>query len=183
MQLYHGTNIDRLTTLNPSLSNHGKPYVYLTDCFNLAVFYAAKNPIYTYRFKDGILHYDEYFDNQFKILHDGKSGTIYGVDCELQRLDKMPWVYLSDTPINVRPILHIDNLYEYLNECVEKGDIILHSFKDISDRAKEFNFGQIRDEIIKNDLISKPDDSYALFIQKYFPTIWENAVQPAETSL
>lgn len=177
MQLYHGTNIDKLTTLNPCISNHEKPYVYFTDCFNLAVMYAAKNHINTYWFKDGVLHYDEYFENQFKVLHNEKSGTIYGFDGTLQRLDKMPWVYLSETPVDVRPVLHIDNVYEYLTKLVEQGKIILHSFDSFSDKAKEFHFGQIYNEIINDDLISKPDDSYALFIQKHFPTVWENAVQ------
>lgn len=177
MQLYHGTNIDKLTTLNPCISNHEKPYVYFTDCFNLAVMYAAKNHINTYWFKDGVLHYDEYFENQFKVLHNEKSGTIYGFDGTLQQLDKMPWVYLSETPVDVCPVLHIDNIYEYLTKLVEQGEIILHSFDSFSDKAKEFHFGQIYNEIINDDLISKPDDSYALFIQKHFPTVWENAVQ------
>lgn len=71
MTLYHGSGKNGLTTLRPYISDHGKPYVYFTDCFNLAVMYAAKNPINTYWFKDGVLHYDEYFEGQFEALHDG----------------------------------------------------------------------------------------------------------------
>lgn len=176
MTLYHGSDKNGLTTLRPYISDHGKPYVYFTDCFNLAVMYAAKNPINTYWFMDGVLHYDEYFDNQFKTLHNGKSGTIYGVDATLTKYERMPWVYLSETAVDVCPVIRIDNIYEYLNEIVKKGGIVLHSYNEFSDKAKEFNLSQIRNEIVCNHLIDKPDDSYAMFMQKYFPSVWESVL-------
>ena len=176
MTLYHGSDKNGLTTLRPYISDHGKPYVYFTDCFNLAVMYAAKNPINTYWFKDGVLHYDEYFEGQFKALLDGKSGTIYGYDGTLTKYDRMPWVYLSETAVDVCAVTHIDNIYEYLNELVTKGDIALHSYNDFSDKAKEFHLSQIRNEIVCNNLIDKPDDSYAVFMQTYFPTVWKSVL-------
>ena len=57
-----------------------------------------------------------------------------------------------------------------------KGDIALHSYNDFSDKAKEFHLSQIRNEIVCNNLIDKPDDSYAVFMQTYFPTVWKSVL-------
>ena len=83
MHLYHGSPTPHIRALQPCLSNHGKPYAYLTDCPELAVIYAW-NPVprpYTYfpyeRGRDGTLYYDEYFPNAMETVYRGHGGYIY----------------------------------------------------------------------------------------------------------
>ncbi len=108
MTFYHGSSVPNLTELKPFPSNHGKPYVYFSTNAVLALLYAY-NPIarpggfFPYWFdKDGQLHYDEYFPDQLRQIYAGHHGWVYQVEAEnLLQLDKMPWVYLSETPLQI----------------------------------------------------------------------------------
>lgn len=66
MKLYHGSSVPGIRALRPALSNHGRPYVYLTDIEPLAAIY-AHNPLpspygfFPYLWYQGKLHYEEYF--------------------------------------------------------------------------------------------------------------------------
>lgn len=176
MILYHGSNLTDLIYLKPQISNHCKPFVYFTDVFELAVLYAAKNPINTYWFRNGILHYDEYLEDQFEVLHNGKSGEIYVCDAEFSRLERMPWVFLAENDVKVDSYMKINNIYDVLRGFENDKKLVIHRYNDFSEKEKEFNRNQIKDEIIKENLALHPDKPYSVFIRQYFPDIWNNVV-------
>lgn len=176
MILYHGSNLLDLKYLKPQISNHCKPFVYFTDVFELAVLYAAKNPINTYWFKDGILHYDEYFEDQFEVLHNGKSGEIYVCDAEFKQLERMPWVFLSENAVEVDSYMKIDNIYDVLRDFENDKRLVIHRYNDFSEKEKELNRKQIEDEIIKENLVLHQDKPYSVFIRQYFPDVWNDVV-------
>lgn len=175
MKLYHGSPIPGITTLHPRLSNHGKPYVYLTDCPALAVIY-AHNPLpppegyFPYLFdKEGQLCYEEYFPNALD-LYKGFRGYVYTAEAEgLNQLEKMPWVYLSQEPVAVTGCRFIPDLYEELLALNEAGGLKLIRFGDLTEQKLQGIYGMLRREAQRENLKDHPESAYAQFYQAHFP--------------
>lgn len=176
MKLYHGSATGGIATLRPSLSNHDKPYVYLTDCPALAVIYAHNaltppNGWFSYYFKDGALHYDEYFPGQLEEFYQGFGGYVYACETEgLERLDKMPWVYLSREPVPVREVRFIPRLLDELLALEEAGRLILHRYEDHSEKKLEVIRRMTLREI--EALKETPDEEYEGFLRLHYPELF-----------
>ena len=175
MLLYHGSPTGGITLLRPSLSNHGKPYVYLTDCAPLALFY-AHNPIerpggfFPYWFdKAGQLHYDEYFPDQLRQMYLGHDGYVYCAEADnLPRLDKMPWVHLADADLPVKSAWHIPDLHAALLEAESAGKITMHRYESIPEDKRE-----LHRRVVKRSLEKHPEeDSYTRFLRRFMPEIF-----------
>jgi len=77
--------------------------------------------------KTGMLHYDEYFPDQTRRMYQGHSGWVYQLEANnLKQLDKMSWVYLSETDIPVCRAHYIPDLYKALLDAEQAGHILLH---------------------------------------------------------
>lgn len=180
MKLYHGSNVGGIDTLTPVLSNHGKPYVYLTDNKVLATLY-AHNPIerpggfFTYRFdKEGRLHYDEYFDNQLEVMYSGIGGYVYTIDIledSLYRLEKMPWVYTSEYGVDTAKVEYVEDIFATILRHEQNGDIVIHRYKDMGFETREKWRNIVRNDIENKDLKNYPESSYAQFLHKHFPDL------------
>lgn len=180
MKLYHGSNIGNIETLNPVLSNHGKPLVYLTDNKVLATLY-AHNPIarpggfFTYRFdKEGNLHYDEYFLNQLEVMYGGIGGYVYTIDANeesLHKLEKMSWVYTSEDGVKVDSVEYVNDIYRCMLEYEEQGLIIIHRYSDMDNETREKWLNVVRRDIEDKELCDNMDSSYAQFLHKHFPDL------------
>lgn len=176
MKLYHGSPSPDITALRPALSNHGKPYAYLTDDPALAVLY-AHNPLtppdgyfpYFYN-KEGKLCYDEYFPDALS-LYQGYGGYVYTVenDTPLPRLERMPWVYLSESAVPVSECRHIENLYDELLRLEQSGQLIINRFGDLSEKRLQGIYQMLRREAEKEQLAEHPEREYAQFYQAHFP--------------
>lgn len=175
MKLYHGSDVPGLTTLRPFMSNHDSPYVYLTDNPTLPLIYAHNavgrpGGFFPYWFdKEGRLIYDEYFPGQLRTMYQGKSGWVYEADAEkLTRLDKMPWVYLSDTPVAVTGARFIPDLYEALVGASQDGRLVLHLYEDLPEQARE---GHRR--VVRRSLEGHGDDAYTAFLRQHMPEVFD----------
>ena len=131
MKLYHGSSLGGIEKLRPGLSNHDKPYVYLTHSPILAALYAHNpltrpNGFFSYWWgKDGILRYDEYFENQLEAIYSGQCGFVYECTGEYPQLEKMPWVYLSEAEVPVIDCVEIRDLYAQLLQYEKEGLLIV----------------------------------------------------------
>lgn len=174
MTLYHGSSVPRLTELKPFPSNHGKPYVYLSDNATLALLY-AHNPIarpggfFPYWFdKEGMLHYDEYFPYQLHRMYGGHDGWIYHAEADgLAQLDKMPWVYLSESPVQITHAVHVPDLYAALLDAEQAGQLILHRYEDIPEEQRERHR-----RVVRRSLEGHEEDDYARFLREYMPELF-----------
>jgi len=174
MLLYHGSSVGGITALQPRQSWHDKPYVYLTDSATLALLY-AHNPIkrpggfFTYWFdKAGKLHYDEYFADQTRCMYQGHSGWVYQLEADnLVQLDKMPWVYLSETDVQVSQSVFIPDLYKALLDAEQAGHIILHRYEALPEAQRE-----IHRKIVRKSLEGSPEADYVRFLQEHMPELF-----------
>ena len=173
MLLYHGSSTAGITTLRPGLSNHDKAYVYLTDCPTLALFYAYNavgrpGGFFTYWFdKEGMLHYDEYFPDQTRRLYEGHSGWLYTAEPDgVTQLDKMTWVYLSETEVPVTQAEYIPDLYAAMLHAERECRLLLHRYEDIPEKQREIH------RRIARPSQDAPAD-YVRFLQRYMPELFE----------
>ena len=175
MLLYHGSSTGGIIALRPSISNHDKPYVYLTDCAVLALLYAY-NPIarpsgfFPYYFdKAGLLHYEEYFPDQTRKMYAKHSGWIYTAEADsLTRLDKMPWVYLSETDIPISDATFIPDIYAALMEAETAGRLVLHRYEDASEEQHRINR-----HVVRKSLEGHADGDYVRFLREHMPDAFE----------
>ena len=175
MLLYHGSSTGGIAALHPNLSNHGKAYVYLTDCPALALFYAHNavgrpGGFFPYWFdKEGKLHYDEYFPDQTRRLYEGRSGWVYAAEADgLAQLDKMPWVYLSETEVPVIHAEYIPDLYAALLAAAHDGSLMLHRYEDIPEKQRK-----IHRKVVRKSLEGHTDDDYVRFLRQHMPEVFE----------
>ena len=178
MMLYHGSATPGLTRLIPFQSNHDRPYVYLTHSSALAALY-AHNPMtrpngwFTYRWDgEGRLHYDEYFPGQLAALYQGQTGCVYAAEAQLPAMEKMPWIYLSETPVQVIDCRVIPDLLAHLLSLEAQGALVIHRYETLSDGARESFRRIVRREIDKNALREHPESEYAMFLRRYMPEVW-----------
>lgn len=183
MKLYHGSSVGGIEYLEPHGYNGETALAYMTDNKALAAIY-ARNPLpspygwFTYRFSsDGKLHYDEYFDMQLKEIYSGRAGYVYTIDtagqaCEIKQHERMPWVYTAENPIKVCGCKKIPDIYSELLNLEKAGEIVLHRYETISERAIEIIDKMMLGEISKNDLLNKPGDPYFEFIKAHYPHLF-----------
>lgn len=174
MLLYHGSPAGGIRALRPSPSNHDKPCVYLTDCPALALLY-AHNPIarpggfFPYWFdKAGQLHYDEYFPDQTQLIYAGHPGWVYQAEADgLQRLEKMPWVYLSEAETPVAGAEYVPDLYAALLLAESEGRLTLHRYGSIPPEQQE-----IHRRIVRRSMEGHGEDDYIRFLREYMPELF-----------
>ncbi len=177
MKFYHGSNVPNLTCLKPFPSNHKKPYVYLTKSKVLAAIYAHNhltrpNGFYTYRWgKDGILRYDEYFENQLEMMYSKQTGYIYECEGEYMHIETMPWVYLSDQEVSVHNCTEIPDLYEQLLQFEKDGLLIVRRWNETSDKQKEIWKNAVKQSLADTDCTTASGKEYFEFIKTHFQNI------------
>lgn len=175
MLLYHGSSTGGIIALRPSISNHDKPYVYLTDCAVLALLYAY-NPIarpggfFPYYFdKAGLLHYEEYFPDQTRKMYAEHGGWVYTAEADsLTRFEKMPWVYLSEADVPISDATFIPDIYVALTQAETKGQLLIHRYEDASVEQHKMNL-----RVVQKSLKGHADDDYVRFLREYMPEIFE----------
>lgn len=181
MKLYHGSDNGNIKKLQPRLSNHGKPLVYLIGNRALAVMYAYNpfprpNGFFTYGFdKNGKPYYDEYFDHQLEKLYKGKSGYLYIVDDEnlnIKPLNQIQGAYVSEETITVGKPIFIDDIYKELLKLEKEGLIKINWFHDAKEERKLLYKKIIQKEIESKELKQDLTHPYTEFLQEHFPDLF-----------
>ena len=180
MKYYHGSPLGGLTELKPFLSEHGKPYIYLTTNPLVALLYAVK-PVskpysfYPYGFDENRnVVYSEYYPNAFHDIYKGKTGYLY--ECEdvgnVENPTQISCAYTSNEPVKVSKVVCIKDIYEYYIGCAKSGVFCIKPFEAISEKEMEFVYQDLRQSMAKYDLKEKPDDEMSIFIKQHFQKIW-----------
>lgn len=173
MKLYHGSSTPDLATLCPFVSNHEKPYVYLTHSEVLATIYAY-NPLprpsglfsYWWR-KDGILCYDEYFKNQLEEIYSGQTGYVYECEGVFPPLERMPWIYLSEQGVPTLRCRKIPDLYQQLLQYEQEGLLFVQRYDQVSEKQREIWANVVRQSLEQADLSTLAGQEYAAYIRAH----------------
>lgn len=186
MILYHGSTTGGIEILEPRLADHGRPYVYLSTLEVVAAFYlcnGVQRPYYWFPYgysRSGIPYYDEMYPNALKEVSEGVHGYIYRIEAEEYQLlpfQGNPNAKLATEPMPALDCTEAPNAYEKMLEYEKQGRLIIARFEDKPARIREHDYQMILDYITKKEMWKTPDCSYALFIKKKFPWIWEQYVQ------
>lgn len=186
MTLYHGSNIADIKILKPNQADHDRPYVYMTTIDVVAAFYlcnAVEKPYYwfPYGFEQGINVpvYNELYPNALQEVSEGVSGYIYEVEaeeCQVIPFKSIPCARLATEPVAVKRAVKVENAYDLFMEYVKQGKMKIGRYEDKSEQQLEWWYSRLVDYLEEKNMIKIPDCSYAIFIKKKFPQVWEKYV-------
>ena len=180
MTFYHASPVGGLTILKPSVSEHGKPYVYFATNPLVALLYAVK-PVpkpfsfYPYGFeKDGSVVYSEYYENAFFDIYKGKQGFLYACHDlpSAQNPTSIPCAYASAKPVRIEETLGISDLYAYYKEKEETGEFHIKPRHAISEKEMSVATAALAKDMKRHGLKSSPDHPMSLFLKTHFPEVW-----------
>lgn len=181
MILYHGSSVGGLTQLEPSLSEHQKPYVYLASNPVVALLYTVK-PVpkpfsfYPYGFRGEKVIYSEYYPNCFEDIYKGKKGFLYvcdGVE-NAENPTAINCAYTSKAPVRISSCLEIEDVFERFMQYKNDGLFEIKPFEAISKNELDFVYGDLKNTVLQYSLKSQPDNPMSRFIINHFPEVWEN---------
>ena len=179
MKLYHGSSIGELTELKPFLSEHEKPYIYLSDNPVVALLYTVK-PVpkpfsfYPYGFDGRTVVYSEYYENCLEDIYKGQKGYLY--ECtnvkDTENPTSIKCAFVCQTPIRISNCIEINDVFEKLMEYKKKGMFEIKPFRSISEKELDFVHDDMRKTISQYKLRDCQDNPMSRFIIEHFPTIW-----------
>lgn len=174
MRLFHGTTEANLQILLPtSRDRQGDPVLYLTDNRVYGLFYIRDREIDFVTCgvdEQGIVHYDEKFKDQLKILYQGKSGYIYATEQDAQA-SKINGIYTFQGQAKVTSPEYIPDVYEVIRREIELGHVEFLSYEELTEEQRVLNHQGIV-HMIKNVPMNPVKEA---FVREYFPDAWEEA--------
>ena len=164
---YHASQVEGIKVLEPRISNHDIPLVYLSlkrentlvYLSNAVEKYCKENGfchdgVWTkwgpYGFNSkGILQYEEYYPNALEETYSGVSGYIYS--CKTVERDanfelNIPDAIVSRTGVNVVGSEYIEDAYAEMIEAEQKGLIKILRYKDFITKQEEWLSSIIKTE-------------------------------------
>ena len=180
MTFYHASPVGGLAILKPSVSEHGKPYVYFATNPLVALLYAVK-PVpkpfsfYPYGFeKDGSVVYSEYYENAFFDIYKGKQGFLYACHDlpDAQNPTQISCAFVCTKPVKIDHAFEIPDLYEYFKGKEKKGEFHIRPRHAISEKEMSVATAALTKDMKQHELISSPDHPMSLFIKTHFPEVW-----------
>ena len=189
MRFYHGSPVANITVLQPHVSNHGEPWVYLSSKRENTIVYLSNAIERFYRDKglkhegnfykwasygfnkEGVLVVEEYYPNATEETYRGVSGFIYCTDnVEDYILQKdIPFAAVSNKPVQVASVEYIADAYEELLKLEKDKKIIIRRYEENSDEKKMWIEKVIREDF--NIYQSRLD--YITFLKGKFPFLSE----------
>ena len=155
---YHASNIKDLTTLEPHVSNHNIPLIYLSKKRENVLIYLS-NAIQKYCIeqnfkysgiwqkwasygfdKDGIQRIEEYYPNALFDTYSGVSGYIYRAEVveDSGFQPQIPDAVTSKKPIIVDGYEYIEDAYEAIIEAAGQGLIRIVRYSELSEKMKNW---------------------------------------------
>lgn len=183
MRLYHGSNIGNIKKLQPNKADHERPYVYMSTIEIVAAFYmcnAVEKPYYWFPYgfaqNSQIPIYHELYPNALREVSEGVSGYIYEVDVSDEQVicfKNIPCARLATQPIDVVECKQITNAYDLFMQYVEQGKMYISRFEDKTKEQLNWWYNELVEYLKDKDMIQNPDCSYALFVKKNLPQVWD----------
>lgn len=183
MILYHGSNTFGIETLEPHLADHDRPYVYMSTIEIVAGFYmvnAVERPYYWFPYgfdRNRKVQYDELYPDALREVSEGRSGCIYAVEADEKDIlpfKNIPCARLATVPMKVIGCTEINDCYAWLLEQERLGTFEINRFEDKSEKEMQWWYKTILDYIDRKGMIETPDCSYAEFVKRKFPNVWED---------
>lgn len=173
MAFYHCSPIGGLKLLEPRKpASFEKPArVYMTTLLPMALMYSIQNYEYTYGYREGQIHLDEYFPNALEILYRGKSASLYICQPEQTETTQIPNEAVSEKPVPVIEEILIPDALEALLEQQKLGNLLIRRYHELPERAYDWIRNAEADCIRKADLIHNPG-SQADYYRTYYPESW-----------
>ena len=173
MAFYHCSPQRGLTVLEPRKPvSFDKPArVYMTTLLPMALMYSIQNYEYTYGYRDGQIHLDEYFPNALEILYRGKSASLYICQPEQTETTKIPNEVMSEKPVSVVEEIFIPDALEALLEQQRLGNLLIRRYHELPERAYDWIRNAEADCIRKADLLHNPGPQ-ADYYRTHYPESW-----------
>ena len=164
--LFHASQMPGLTILNPHVSNHDKPLVYLSEKRENTLVYLSNavekycesidfhhqgyyKTWASYGFTaDGLLQLEEYYPDATTDTYKGVAGYIYSVqpaDC-CRPLSSIPYAVASEHPLFVADCEYIPDAYDAIMQAVSNGRMVLRHYAQNSPKKLRWIEKIIRSE-------------------------------------
>lgn len=185
--LYHASQTQGIQTLEPRISNDGTPRIYFSDKRENVLVYLSNAVEKTCRedgfahtgkwqkwasygfTRDGLLRFEEYYENALEETYKGVSGYIYAA-ADAETVKPYPNIrnaFYSDIPVPAVFCEFVPDALSALLEAERQGKIVITRYADLSDKMREWlrrtTFDEYRD--------ATPD--YKYFLEKKFPYVKE----------
>lgn len=183
MILYHGSNTGNIQVLQPRQADHDRPYIYMSTLEVVAAFYLCnrvERPYYWFPYgfdkETGVPVYHELYPDALKEVSDGVCGYIYIVEADEDSVlpfKNIPVARLGTQPMPVKNVIRVDNAYDLFMDYVAQGKMKIGHYEDKTEKQLANWHNMILSYIKEKDMIKTPDCSYAMYIKKKFPQVWE----------
>ena len=178
MILYHGSSVGNLSELKPFVSEHTKPYIYLSSNPVVALLYAVK-PVpkpfsfYPYGFRGNQVVYSEYYCDCFKDLYKGRKGFLYECNSpgNLSNPTNINCAYTCAENVPIIRCTVVDDLYEKFMDYKEQGLFDVKPYENIDVNELAFVYEDLRKNFLQYHLKDLPDHPMSRFIAAHFPEI------------
>ncbi len=185
--LYHASRTGGIVRLEPRVSNHGVPLVYLSAKRENVLPYLS-NAVERYCretgfahtgewtkwgpygfTQDGRLRLEEYYPNALEQTYRGVSAYIYAVDAGegVRPLEGIPDAYVSEQSVPVARCEYIPDAYAEIMASAGRGEIVIQRFEDMSPAMAKWN----RDTILREYADNPQKEDYRHFLRGKFPFI------------
>ena len=179
---FHASQTADIEYLEPRISNHGIPLLYFSAkrentlvylsnaiekyCRETGYLHHGKWTKWgSYGFtKEGILRLEEYWPSATIDTYKGVSGYIYSAaqTDDMEAMPEIPFCYVAKTTAKVEYAEYIPDAYDSLMEAVEKGEIILQKYEDLSEASLQW----IHQTMIKE--YETASEEYQYFLRNHF---------------
>ena len=190
---YHASKVKGLSVLEPNVSMHEKPLVYLSRKRENVLIYLSNaiekfcresgfvyDGVYQkwgpYGFdEDGIIRIEEYYPDALRSSMQGESGYIYSIkEAKLSDFDTgISDVVVSEKTVRVDGCEYVEDAYEAILEAEEKGLLRILRYEDLTDRKKRW----ITDTIKREYEEAEDHPEYRYFLLHHCPDILKEAKQ------
>ena len=183
---FHASPTEGIRRLDPRVSNHQKPLVYLSSKReNVLVYLSNAVEKYcretgfvhsgsyykwaSYGFnREGLLVLEEYWPNAILETYAGVSGYIYTAQAPAaQKQEDIPFAYISAEPVEITGCEYVPDAYDVLLEAQHKGLLILKRYNENSEKTLQWIERTIQSEYTKAE--ERPE--YRAFLQAKFKHI------------
>lgn len=182
---YHASQTQGIEILEPRVSNHGEPLVYLSDRRENVLVYLSnaverfcrergidpQGPYSkwgSYGFgPDGRLCLDEYWPNATEATYGGVAGYIYTSPGNglLRPLADVPHAFVSGSPVPAAGCEFVPDALKALREAEAEGKIVLKRYEENSEKMLQFIAKGVQQEYAD----PQSPEHYRAFLREKFP--------------
>lgn len=188
MLYYHASPIADITTLEPRISNHGSPLVYVSQKRENVLVYLSNavekfcretgfphtGPYYkwaSYGFtKEGVLQLDEYWPGALEDTYAGVKGYIYTVPHTdaLQPMQDIPAAYSAAQPLPVCGCETVPDALQAILAAENAGLLYIRRYEQLSDSTLRW----LERVIPQDHAANAAHPEYRAFLEARFPQLF-----------